>query len=115
MIECAGVLHDFGKVGLREKVLVKAKKLYEEDRRAVELRFALIPRTLEAEQAERKLRLALELGRDQIGGRFEEIDAELARKRAELDEAWAFIVKANEPALLEEGGLERLVEIAHLQ
>jgi HD-GYP domain-containing protein (c-di-GMP phosphodiesterase class II) len=114
-IEYAGVLHDFGKVGVREKVLVKAKKLYEEDRRAIELRFALIRRTLEAEQAERKLRLALELGRDQIGGRFEEIDAELARKRAELDEAWAFIVKANEPALLEEGGLERLVEIAHLQ
>ena len=32
-IEYAGVLHDFGKVGVREQVLVKAKKLYEEDRR----------------------------------------------------------------------------------
>ena len=48
-IEYAGVLHDFGKVGVREKVLVKAKKLYEEDLRAMKLRFAYIKKALEAE------------------------------------------------------------------
>ncbi len=31
-IEYAALLHDFGKVGVREKVLVKAKKLYEDER-----------------------------------------------------------------------------------
>jgi HD-GYP domain-containing protein (c-di-GMP phosphodiesterase class II) len=114
-IEYAGMLHDFGKVGVREKVLVKAKKLYEEDRQAIEMRFAYIRRSLEAEHLERKLRVALELGREQMGARFEEIDAELARKVADLQEAWTFILKANEPTLLEEGGLERLIEIAQAQ
>jgi HD-GYP domain-containing protein (c-di-GMP phosphodiesterase class II) len=114
-IEYAGVLHDFGKVGVRERILVKAKKLYDEDRQGIELRFAYIRRTLEAEHLERKLRVALELGREQIGGRFEEIDADLAKRLHELHEAWLFILKANEPTLLEEGGLERLVEIAQLQ
>jgi len=114
-IEYAGILHDFGKVGVREKVLVKAKKLYDEDRRAVEMRFAYIRRGLEAELTERKLRLALELPRDDLPARFAELDAELATKVADLQSAWAFISKANEPALLEEGGFERLVEIARLQ
>jgi HD-GYP domain-containing protein (c-di-GMP phosphodiesterase class II) len=113
-LEYAGVLHDFGKVGVREKVLVKAKKLYEEDRQSIRLRFAYIRKTLQADSAERKLRLAMELPREQAAARFVEVDAELARKLAELDGAWAFINKANEPTVLEEGGLERLVEISQL-
>jgi HD-GYP domain-containing protein (c-di-GMP phosphodiesterase class II) len=113
-LEYAGVLHDFGKVGVREKVLVKAKKLYEEDRRAIQMRFAYVRKAIQAEHAERKLRLALELDREQLQGRFAEAEADLARKIAELDEAWAFVLKANEPTVLEEGGLERLVEIASL-
>jgi HD-GYP domain-containing protein (c-di-GMP phosphodiesterase class II) len=113
-LEYAGVLHDFGKVGVREKVLVKAKKLYDEERRLIELRFAYIRRALEAEAAERKVRLALELPRQELPDRFAELDAELARRLVEASDAWAFVVKANEPALLEEGGLERLVEIGRL-
>jgi HD-GYP domain-containing protein (c-di-GMP phosphodiesterase class II) len=114
-IEYAGILHDFGKVGVREKVLVKAKKLYDEDRRAIELRFAYIRRGLESDHAERKLRLALELDRGAAIARFQEIDADLARRLADLQDAWAFIVKSNEPSVLEEGGFERLVEIARMQ
>lgn len=113
-LEYAGVLHDFGKVGVREKVLVKAKKLYEEDRRSIRLRFDYIRKAIEADHAERKLRMAMELSRDELPPRFLEAEADLARKLAELDGAWAFINKANEPTLLEEGGLERLVEISQL-
>ena len=35
-------LHDFGKIGVREKVLVKSKKLYPEEQQAVMDRFRLI-------------------------------------------------------------------------
>jgi HD-GYP domain-containing protein (c-di-GMP phosphodiesterase class II) len=113
-LEYAGVLHDFGKVGVREKVLVKAKKLYEEQRQAIGLRFAYVKKSAEAEAAERKLRMALELGREALPARFAEVDAELAHKLAEVDAAWAFVTKANEPTVLEQGGLERLVEIGQL-
>ncbi len=113
-LEYAGVLHDFGKVGVREKVLVKAKKLYDEDRQAIKLRFAYIRKTLECDHAERKLRMATELSRDELPARFAEADGELVRKMAELESAWAFILKANEPTVLEEGGLERLVEIGQM-
>ncbi|HEY8078137.1 MAG TPA: GAF domain-containing protein, partial [Labilithrix sp.] len=36
-LEYASLLHDFGKIGVREKVLVKAKKLYDEDLQALRL------------------------------------------------------------------------------
>ncbi len=113
-IEYAGVLHDFGKVGVREKVLVKAKKLYEEDLRAIKLRFAFIKKALETEHAERKLRLALELNRGDLPARFAQIDGELGRKMDEVDEALAFVSRVNEPTVLDQGGFERLVEIARL-
>jgi HD-GYP domain-containing protein (c-di-GMP phosphodiesterase class II) len=113
-LEYAGVLHDFGKVGVREKVLVKAKKLYDEDREKIRLRFAYIRKALECDNAERKLRMASELLRDELPARFSEADAELAKRLADLDGAWAFILKANEPTVLEEGGLERLVEIGQM-
>ena len=113
-IEYAAVLHDFGKVGVRERVLVKAKKLYEEDRRSISLRFAFIKKALEVEHAERKLRVALELAKEELPGRFAEIDGELGRRMDEVDEAWAFVNRANEPTVLDQGGFERLVEIARL-
>ncbi|HVV49090.1 MAG TPA: HD domain-containing phosphohydrolase [Polyangia bacterium] len=113
-IEYAAVLHDFGKVGVRERVLVKAKKLYEEDRRAIGLRFAYVKKALEVEHAERKLRVALELSKDDLPARIAEIDAELGRRMDEVDEAWGFVNRANEPTVLEQGGFERLVEIAQL-
>jgi HD-GYP domain-containing protein (c-di-GMP phosphodiesterase class II) len=113
-IEYAGVLHDFGKVGVREKVLVKAKKLYEEDRRAIALRFAYIKKALESEHAERKLRVAVQLGKADLPARFAEIDAELGRRMDEVDEIWSFVNRVNEPTVLDQGGFERLVEIARL-
>ncbi len=113
-IEYAAVLHDFGKVGVRERVLVKPRKLYDEDRRAIQLRFAYIKKALQVAHAERKLRVALELDRDELPPRLAEIDAELGRKLSEADEAWAFVNRANEPTVLDQGGFERLVEIARM-
>jgi HD-GYP domain-containing protein (c-di-GMP phosphodiesterase class II) len=113
-LEYAGVLHDFGKVGVREKVLIKAKKLYEEDLRLIRLRFAYIKKALEAEHVERKLRVALELVKADLPKRFDDIDAELGRRMDELDDALSFVLRVNEPTVLDQGGFERLVEIARL-
>jgi HD-GYP domain-containing protein (c-di-GMP phosphodiesterase class II) len=114
-IEYAGMLHDFGKVGVRERVLVKAKKLYEEELQGIQLRFAYIRKGLEAEALERKLGLTIEHGAAEAGKRIAEIDRELARREAELDGVMAFVAKANEPSVLEQGGFERLIEIGQLQ
>ena len=54
-IEYAGVLHDFGKVGVREQVLVKAKKLYDHQLEAIRLRLAYVRKSVEAESLRQQL------------------------------------------------------------
>ena len=53
-IRYAALLHDFGKVGVREDVLVKAKKLYPWQLDLVKGRFDFIRKEIEAETSRRK-------------------------------------------------------------
>jgi HD-GYP domain-containing protein (c-di-GMP phosphodiesterase class II) len=111
-IQYAGLLHDFGKVGVREHVLVKAKKLYEHERELILQRFQLIKRGYKIEGLESKVRYLVESTRDQIAAELAAIDSELARKVGELDDIMRFILASNEPTVLDQGGFERVAEIA---
>jgi HD-GYP domain-containing protein (c-di-GMP phosphodiesterase class II) len=111
-IEYASLLHDFGKVGVREHVLVKAKKLYEHEREMILQRFQLIKRGYKIEGLESKVRYLTEASRDQIREQLEAVDRDIGAKIAELDDIIKFILQANEPTVLEQGGFERIAEIA---
>ena len=114
-IRYASLLHDFGKVGVREEVLVKAKKLYPMQLDLVKQRFAYARKTLEHEQSERKLTYLLEKGREEFLARQAEFQRDLEEQLRELDEFFDFIVKCNEPTVLREGNFERLNELAARQ
>lgn len=94
----AALLHDFGKVGVREHVLVKASKLHPAQLDLVAARFDLIRAQLENE----RLRARHE-------GRPED---EIEARRAELDGFWETVVACNRPTVLPEGSFERLAAIA---
>jgi HD-GYP domain-containing protein (c-di-GMP phosphodiesterase class II) len=111
-IEYASLLHDFGKVGVREHVLVKARKLYEPQRDLVQWRFDYIRKAIEEEGTNKKLQLLLERSRDEAEAMFPNIDRETLERLRELDDYIQFIFKANEPTILAEGSFERLFEIA---
>ena len=57
-IRYASLLHDFGKVGVREEVLVKAKKLYPAQLELIRQRVEIIRRGLELRHARREARVA---------------------------------------------------------
>ena len=110
-LEYAGVLHDFGKVGVRENILVKAKKLYDWQLAAVAMRFRYVRKAMEVEVLSRKLALlgaAATGANDRIAG----LDAELAARLAGLDECWRLVQAANEPTVLDGPAQARLVEVA---
>ena len=111
-IEYAALLHDFGKVGVREDVLVKAKKLHEDQRERIESRFELIRKDIEIEGLRAKLRGALEAKPGERGDWLAAADTRTEQKLAELNEFWDFIAKSNEPTVLECGGFEKIAEIA---
>jgi HD-GYP domain-containing protein (c-di-GMP phosphodiesterase class II) len=113
-IQYAGLLHDFGKVGVREHVLVKAKKLYEHERELILQRFQLIKRGYRIEGLESKVRYLIESTRDQIAAQLAAIDSGVAGQIAELDDIMKFILASNEPTVLDEGGFGRVAEIARM-
>ena len=95
----ASLLHDFGKVGVREHVLVKSKKLYPVDLDRIRHRVELRKRELELRAARAKLDLALAARRPRFASQAARIDADLATALAELDEYLHLVILANEPSV----------------
>lgn len=115
----AGLLHDFGKVGVREEVLVKVKKLPPVLGARVEARFALIRKTLEAEATQAMVDALSGPATDGASGgeaeaaqRLEEIRAELAERLARVDRYHQAVEEANIPRVLPEEAAGILQEIA---
>jgi HD-GYP domain-containing protein (c-di-GMP phosphodiesterase class II) len=114
-IRYASLLHDFGKVGVREDVLVKAKKLYPNQLEILRERFAYVRKAMEHEHSERKLAYLLERGREQFLARETGFRRDLDRELRELEEFFELVVRCNEPTVLREGNFDRLVEVGARQ
>ena len=108
-IRYASLLHDFGKVGVREKVLIKGKKLYVGELLLLRQRFSYIKRTLEAEHLRSKL--------DQVmaGQASPELLLQMDRAHEkgleEIEQILRMVLQANEPTILEEESLRALIDL----
>lgn len=78
----AGLLHDFGKVGVREQVLVKQKKLYPRHLDVIRLRFATLAQAVRTPD-----------------------------ERARLDRFYEAVLAANEPTLVPDGNFDELRQL----
>jgi HD-GYP domain-containing protein (c-di-GMP phosphodiesterase class II) len=113
-IRYAGLLHDFGKVGVREQVLVKAKKLYPPDLALIKQRYAFILRSAERDFAADRAEYLERCGRD---GYTEFLAARTAaheQRVAELNRFMELIVQSNEPTVLPEGSFEELLRLGQV-
>jgi len=108
----AGLLHDFGKVGVREQVLVKSKKLPPVMLERIEARFDFIRRTLESEFHRKRADLAFELGAEAAHRKLPQLLEEYESARARIDRFQQSVREANEPRVLPEEASEALLEIA---
>jgi HD-GYP domain-containing protein (c-di-GMP phosphodiesterase class II) len=108
-IEYASLLHDFGKIGVREHVLVKSKKLFPHSIELVRQRFDFVAKTLEADVLSRKLAACT---RGAGARELAELDLELRQRLQELEQAFHVIQTANEPSVLAAGDFKRIEELA---
>jgi HD-GYP domain-containing protein (c-di-GMP phosphodiesterase class II) len=96
----ACLLHDFGKVGVREHILIKAKKLMPGQLEVIQSRFEFVERSVQVKYATEKLE-AMRSGRGSASV-LAEIDKRLEEELAQLN-LWAqSITSANEPTVLPE-------------
>lgn len=108
----AGLLHDFGKVGVREDVLVKEKKLYPLDLELIKSRFDFIKKSMECIYLKKKIDMTLKNDKEDLKIAFDEIDETLKDEIKKLDNYLSVIVNANEPAELEDKMFIEIKKIA---
>src|SRR4051812_36627286 len=109
----AGLLHDFGKVGVREQVLVKQKKLYPADLELIQHRFAYLMQAADLEFERERAEYLLAHGKDGFGQACARMNEERMEKRKRLHHFVDTVTKANEPTVLAEGSFEELSSLSH--
>jgi HD-GYP domain-containing protein (c-di-GMP phosphodiesterase class II) len=108
----ASLLHDFGKVGVREEVLVKAKKLYPGQIAAIRERFEFARCRRELQSMQRRIDCLLKEGAEGYNRRLAGFEAELAGEVRKLEADLKRIEQANEPTPLPSGSFEWLRDVA---
>lgn len=111
-IEYASLLHDFGKLGVSEQVLVKAKKLYPWEFEIVTQRFEYIRAMIEIEYLNKRIEYLENPVHFPDGYDVHHLLHERDDKIKRLVDFTDFVKGANEPTILEQGGFERLNDIA---
>ncbi len=111
----ATLLHDFGKVGVREEILVKAKKLFPYELESLRDRYRFIQKSLEADFYRDCLEYALENGVNRFNLMRPVLEANFRDKLMEIQDILDFLIKSNEPTVLEDGNFQRLIDIANRQ
>ncbi len=110
-IRYASLLHDFGKVGVREKVLVKEKKLYPLQTDLIHSRFQFLMKSAEADVQRRLYQLLLTKGESAFAAERVSIENDLEAELAQLRSDYDFVLRSNEPTVLPEGEFQYLQEL----
>jgi len=108
----ACLLHDFGKVGVREQVLVKAKKLYPLQLELIKQRHHFVRRTAEREFWRKRSEFLETHDRKEYEPFLRALEAEHAREIELLDGFLDAVLRANEPTVLPGGRFEALLQLA---
>ncbi len=96
----AGLLHDFGKIGVRESVLLKGAKLEAHRIEIIRGRFAYIAERKKRESLEKKLKVFGEAPREEYNIAASVMDEALKEELSLLDKYLQLIELANDPHVL---------------
>ena len=114
-INYAGLLHDFGKIGVREDVLIKAKKLFPHELDAVKNRFKIFKQATELQYSKEKVLCLLKEERERALSIISSWDQETRERVQELDRFFQIICEVNEPTVLKQTGFEMLKQISTIE
>ncbi|HMZ63967.1 MAG TPA: GAF domain-containing protein [Leptospiraceae bacterium] len=113
-IRYASLLHDFGKVGVREKVLVKSKKLEPYELDLIKWRFHYMVKDLQERFTARKLDYVRKNGNTGFLEFEKALEMEYAIEKKKLDDMLQVIITSNEPTILEQSNSQVLEDISKM-
>ncbi len=109
-VRYAALLHDFGKIGVPEAILVKANKLTDERLEVIRYRLELQKERLRFRALEQELDL-LHHARIDVDVARRRIHRELEKQLSILDQYYDWVQQANSPNVLDAGSYGHLEEI----
>jgi HD-GYP domain-containing protein (c-di-GMP phosphodiesterase class II) len=114
-LEYASLLHDFGKIGVREDVLQKDKKLFPSELSQIKERFLHLERHLYIKCIETYLEGLMRRGAPPTEFDITRIRNEVRKISRELSFFWNTITEANEPHVVASGSFQAIAEIAAIK
>jgi len=109
-VRYAALLHDFGKIGVRENILLKANKLSDDRLEVIHYRVELQKERLRRRAVERQLEM-LHHPQEGIDVARRRLHRELEAELSLLDQYFDFISLANRPTPLDDGDFAHLREL----
>jgi HD-GYP domain-containing protein (c-di-GMP phosphodiesterase class II) len=113
-IRYAALLHDFGKIGVREQVLVKEKKLYEYELEKIQGRLERFKLGFEVRILRELLEDLAHEGRPPLASDLDAAHYKVCKFCREMDGHFDLINKMNQPRVLEEDLRDKIDKIRHL-
>jgi HD-GYP domain-containing protein (c-di-GMP phosphodiesterase class II) len=113
-IKYAALLHDFGKVGVREHILTKARKLHPWELDLIKERFGYLKEYIKSNAAQKKIEFMVNHPKTQWEEFSNKIDEEVKRKMNQLEYYFNFITDKNTPSYMNREDLTKLEEISSL-
>jgi HD-GYP domain-containing protein (c-di-GMP phosphodiesterase class II) len=114
-IRYASLLHDFGKIGVREHVLQKEKKLFSFQLERIHTRFESIKDKLYINILENYIEKLMQKNEAPSSQTLEKYKQELYKVSQELEEFWHVILELNEPSVVNREIFDKIAEIAAME
>ena len=114
-VKYAALLHDFGKIGVREEVLQKKKKLQQYELDIIQERFSSLEKQLKLKCLEDYLDRLMSRGQIPSAEDLARIQLDVMDISNKLKGYWENIVEANEPSVVSHENFQKIVEIAAIR
>ncbi|MBM3381108.1 MAG: HD domain-containing protein [Betaproteobacteria bacterium] len=114
-IKYAALLHDFGKIGVRENILRKERKLYHHELMAIQERFYNLEKQLNLKCLEDYLERLMNRGQVPSREDIDRIQLNVMGISRKLQSYWESILEANEPSVVSNENFQKILEIAAIR
>ncbi len=114
-IRYASLLHDFGKIGVRENVLQKEKKLFPHQFERIESRLSNLKDKIHISILEKYIEKLMKKNEPPTKENLEKYQKEIIKVSQELDNFLKMITDLNEPSVVNIEFLEKITEIAAMK